>query len=99
MQMKTALVTGAATGSERRSRSALRSDGYRVAMVDTDSERARAQAQALPDAVAYATDVTDEAASKRCSTRWAMFPKYSSTMPASFDSVLCSSTASRIFAR
>ena len=60
--MKSALVTGAASGLGAAIASRLAQEGYRVAIVDTDERAARAQAGRLPDAVAFAADVTDEAA-------------------------------------
>jgi NAD(P)-dependent dehydrogenase (short-subunit alcohol dehydrogenase family) len=60
--MKSALVTGAGGGLGAAIAARLAGDGYRVALVDADGERAQLQAAALPGALAFATDVTDEAA-------------------------------------
>ena len=62
MQMKTALVTGAGNGIGAAIAQRLAREGYRIAAIDTDIESAKVRARALPDAVAYATDVTDERA-------------------------------------
>jgi NAD(P)-dependent dehydrogenase (short-subunit alcohol dehydrogenase family) len=62
MQMKTALVTGAGNGIGAAIAQRLARDGYRIVAIDTDIEGAKARARALPDAVAYPTDVTDERA-------------------------------------
>jgi NAD(P)-dependent dehydrogenase (short-subunit alcohol dehydrogenase family)/predicted metal-dependent enzyme (double-stranded beta helix superfamily) len=60
--MKSALVTGAASGLGAAIARRLSREGYRVAIVDTDGAAARAQASELSGAVAFAADVTDEAA-------------------------------------
>jgi NAD(P)-dependent dehydrogenase (short-subunit alcohol dehydrogenase family) len=60
--MKSALVTGAAGGLGAAIARRLSQEGYRVAIVDTDDAAARAQASKLPEALAFAADVTDEAA-------------------------------------
>jgi len=60
--MKSALVTGAARGLGAAIARRLSREGYRVAIVDTDGDAARAQASELSGAVAFAADVTDEAA-------------------------------------
>jgi NAD(P)-dependent dehydrogenase (short-subunit alcohol dehydrogenase family) len=60
--MKSALVTGAASGLGAAIARRLSREGYRVAIVDTDAAAARAQAAKLSAAVAFAADVTDEAA-------------------------------------
>ena len=57
--MKSALVTGAAGGLGAAIARRLAQDGYRIAIVDTDADAARAQAATLPHAAAYAADVTD----------------------------------------
>jgi len=60
--MKSALVTGAASGLGAAIAQRLSREGYRVAIVDTDGAAAQAQASELSGAVAFAADVTDELA-------------------------------------
>ena len=58
---RTALVTGAASGIGAAIAAAFAAKGARVAVVDMHLEAARARADGLPDAQAFASDVTDPA--------------------------------------
>lgn len=60
MLQKLALITGAGNGIGAAIATAARSAGYRVAVMDADSDAAHAMATRLGDAVALACDVTDE---------------------------------------
>jgi D-threitol dehydrogenase (NAD+) len=58
---RTALVTGAASGIGAAIAAAFAAKGARVAVVDMNLEAARARADGLPGAEAFACDVTDPA--------------------------------------
>lgn len=60
--MKNAIVTGAGAGIGAAIAKALSDAGYRVGVMDVNADNARAVADSLPEAVALAGNVTDEAA-------------------------------------
>ena len=51
MERKVAVVTGGASGIGEASARRLAKDGYTIAILDCDTERARAVAADLPDAI------------------------------------------------
>ena len=62
---KTALITGGASGIGAATAQLFSGAGARVLVVDIDQARAQATAASLPDARAFACDITDEAQVKQ----------------------------------
>ncbi|MCB9943326.1 MAG: SDR family oxidoreductase [Geminicoccaceae bacterium] len=69
MERKVAVVTGGASGIGEASARRLAKDGYTIAILDCDTERARAVAADLPDAMAIQTDVADLSAVENAAGR------------------------------
>jgi NAD(P)-dependent dehydrogenase (short-subunit alcohol dehydrogenase family) len=66
---KTALITGGASGIGAATAQLFSDAGARVLVVDIDQARAQATAASLPDARAFACDITDEAQVKQLFAR------------------------------
>ena len=69
LEGKVALVTGAGSGLGEATAHRLSEEGARVVVVDVVGERAAAVADQLPDAIAIAADVSDEASVDEYMTR------------------------------
>ena len=59
--MRTAIITGGAEGLGADIARVLAGEGYRLGILDTQSDKAQATADSLADAVALVADVTDAA--------------------------------------
>src|SRR6185437_5580906 len=59
---RTALITGAGGGLGAAIAARMAEDGYRIALLDWNRETVEKQARAIPGALAFATDISDERA-------------------------------------
>ena len=72
--MKTAFVTGGANGLGAAICARAAQDGYRVAVVDMDGDKARETAAKIGNAVGIQADVTDEAQMERALDEFGVIP-------------------------